>query len=82
MFSLHTIFTACSNLSQIQAMIWSYSQAFEDAVSMKDAILNKAVLIQRKEISFTDTKGAGKCCWLRSRTPEKDLMLEIELPLD
>lgn len=81
MFSLHTMFTACSNLSQIQAMIWSYSQAFEDAVSMKDAILNKAVLIQMKGISFTDMKGAGKC-WLRSRTSEKNLRLEIELPVD
>jgi len=27
MFSLHTIFTACSYLSQTQAVIWSYSQA-------------------------------------------------------
>lgn len=34
-------------------MVWSYSQAFEDAVSMKDAILNKAVLIQMKGINFT-----------------------------
>lgn len=48
---------------------------------MKDAILNKAVLIQREGISFTDIKGAGKC-WLRSRTSERDLRLEIELPMD
>lgn len=34
-------------------MVWSYSQAFEDAVSIKDAILNKAVLIQMKGINFT-----------------------------
>lgn len=81
MFSLHTIFTACSNLSQIQAMVWSYSQAFEDTASIKDDILNKAVLIQRKGISFTDMKEAGKCR-LRSRTSEKDLRLEIELPVD
>lgn len=81
MFSLCTIFTSCSSLSQIQAMVWSYSQAFEDAGSMIDAILNKAVLIQREGISFTDIKGAGKC-WLRSRTSERDLTLEIELPMD
>lgn len=48
---------------------------------MKDAILNKAVLIQREGISFTDIKGAGKC-WLRSRTSERGLRLEIELPMD
>lgn len=47
-------------------MIWSYSRAFENTVSMKDAILNKAVLIQRKGISFTDMKRERKC-WLRSR---------------
>lgn len=48
---------------------------------MKNAILNKAVLIQRKGISFTDMKGERKCC-LGIRTSEKDLRLEIELPVD
>lgn len=40
-------------------MVWSYLQAFEDAVSMKDAILNKTVLIQREGVSFTDIRGQG-----------------------
>lgn len=81
MFWLHAIFTICRTLSQIQAKVWSYSQAFQNAVSMKDAILNKAVLIQRKRISCIDMKGERKC-WLRLRTSEKDLRLEIELPVD
>lgn len=81
MFWLHAIFTTCRTLSQIQAKIWSYSQAFQNTVSMKNAILNKTVLIQRKGISFTDMKGERKC-WLGIRTSEKDLRLEIELPED
>lgn len=81
MFWFHAIFNTCRTLSQVQAKVWSYSQAFQSAVSMKDAILNKAVLIQSKGISCTDMKGERQC-WLGLRTSEKDLRLEIELPVD